>query len=161
MAKNHSYEHDSRNIDASADLFPGSGCTRDLTRRGFIQAIAAGAATLVVSACSGGGGSGSIASVPVSAPPNPSPNPPPGGGQAAPSWRTVPTITFTQGVASSIAVSAYVDDPDNVVQSITKNATALPPGVTYDAANKRFVYDGIGAVSATGGHVLTASDGSS
>jgi hypothetical protein len=36
---------------------------------------------------------------------------------------------------------------------------ALPAGVTFDAASKRFVYDGVGAVGSTSGHVLTADDG--
>jgi hypothetical protein len=45
------------------------------------------------------------------------------------------------------------------VLTITKNSIALPAGVTYDAAGKRFVYDGVGAVGSTTGHVLTANDG--
>jgi hypothetical protein len=36
---------------------------------------------------------------------------------------------------------------------------ALPVGVTFDAANKRFVYDGIGALGSTNNVVLTADDG--
>jgi len=76
-----------------------------------------------------------------------------------PTWQTVPTIAFAQGVASSVSVAAYATDTNGDPLAITKNAAALPPGVTYDAANKRFVYDGVGAVGGTSGHVLTADDG--
>lgn len=78
---------------------------------------------------------------------------------AAPVWSTVPTITFTQGVAGSISIAGFVTDPNGDPLTITKNAAALPVGVTYDQANKRFVYDGIGVSGSTGGHVLTADDG--
>jgi len=72
---------------------------------------------------------------------------------------TVPTITFTQGVASSVSIAAYVTDPNGDPLTITKNAAALPAGVTFDAAGKRFVYSGAGAAASTTGHVLTADDG--
>jgi hypothetical protein len=58
-----------------------------------------------------------------------------------------------------VSIAAYASDPDGDALTITKNAAALPAGVTYDAAGKRFVYDGIGAVASTSGHVLTADDG--
>jgi hypothetical protein len=76
-----------------------------------------------------------------------------------PAWRTVPNITFAQGVASSVSIASYVSDANGDALAITKNSAALPPGVTYDAANKRFVYDGVGAVGVTSGNVLTADDG--
>jgi hypothetical protein len=63
------------------------------------------------------------------------------------------------GVASSISISAFVSDPNGDPLTITKNAVALPAGVTYDQANKRFVYDGIGGVGSTSGNILTADDG--
>jgi hypothetical protein len=78
----------------------------------------------------------------------------------APVWQGVPTITFTQGIASSISVAAYVSDPNG--DALTINMTSagpLPAGVTYDAGSKSFVYDGAGAVSITSGNVLTADDG--
>jgi hypothetical protein len=71
----------------------------------------------------------------------------------------VATIQFTQGVASSVSIAAYVSDPNGDALTITKNAVALPAGVTFDAAGKRFVYDGVGALGSTSGHVLTADDG--
>ena len=80
-------------------------------------------------------------------------------GNLAPVWLTVPTITFTQGIASSISIAAYVSDPNGDAVTISKNAAALPAGVSFDAANKRFVYDGVGAVGSTTGHVLTGDDG--
>jgi hypothetical protein len=77
----------------------------------------------------------------------------------APTWKAVPPITFVQGVASSVSIAAFVSDPNGDALTITKNSVPLPPGVTYDQANKRFVYDGIGAVGSTSGNVLTADDG--
>jgi hypothetical protein len=68
-------------------------------------------------------------------------------------------VQFTQGVASSVSIAAFATDPNGDPLTITKNAAALPAGVTYDSAGKRFVYDGVGAVGSTSGHVLTANDG--
>jgi len=77
-----------------------------------------------------------------------------------PVWQGVPTITFTQGVASSVSIASYVTDPNGDPLTITLSPPALlPPGVTYDAGNKRFVYDGVGAVGLTSGNVLIADDG--
>ena len=77
-----------------------------------------------------------------------------------PVWSAVPAIAFVQGVAASISIASYVSDPDGDALTLTKNAVELPPGVTFDAANKQFIYDGIGAIGSTSGHVLTAEDGS-
>jgi len=109
-------------------------------------------AALVVPACGGAGGGGSTAG---------------GGGDGSggadvnhtPKWSTVPTITFTEGVAATVSIAGYVNDADGDALSISKNAQSLPPGVTYDQVNKQFVYDGSGAVASTDGHVLTAKDG--
>jgi len=83
----------------------------------------------------------------------------PPGANRAPVWQTVPTITFTQGIASSISIAGYVTDPDGDALTISVNLAVLPAGVTFDAANKRFVYDGVGPVGSIGGVVLTADDG--
>jgi hypothetical protein len=115
----------------------------DAERRAFLRALTTTTAALVVGAC-GGPTSGTI---------------PGSGTNLPPVWQTVPTVQFTQGVASSVSIAAYASDPDGDALTITKNAAALPAGVTYDAAGKRFVYDGIGAVASTSGHVLTADDG--
>ena len=77
----------------------------------------------------------------------------------SPAWRTVPTIAFAQGVAASVSIAAYVTDSNGDALTITRNSAALPPGVTYDAGNRRFDYDGVGAVGNTSGSVLTADDG--
>jgi len=77
----------------------------------------------------------------------------------APVWQTVPTLTFTEGVAATISVAGYVNDPDGDVLTIAKNSAALPAGVTYDEVNQQFVYDGVGRVGSTDGHELTADDG--
>lgn len=84
-----------------------------------------------------------------------------GGGATnnAPVWTTIPTITFFQGNAANVSVAAYATDPDGDPMTFTKNGVALPTGVTFDAAGKRFVYDGSAAASGTNGHILTADDG--
>jgi hypothetical protein len=74
-------------------------------------------------------------------------------------WSPVPAISFQQGVASTISVASFVSDPNNDPLTLTISAAALPNGVTFDAANKRFVYNGIGALGSTNNVVLTADDG--
>jgi len=66
---------------------------------------------------------------------------------------------FAQGVPSNVSIAAYVTDTNGDALTITRNSAALPPGVTYDAGNKRFDYDGVGAIGNTSGSVLTADDG--
>lgn len=123
-----------------------------LTRRAF----ASGAAAVTLAACadssddeSNAAGTGGSAGSP------------PSGGNQAPVWRAIPHLQFAEGVASSISIAAFVSDADGDMLSILKNEAALPPGVTYDAAGQRFVYDGIGAPGTTDDHVLTADDGKS
>jgi hypothetical protein len=77
----------------------------------------------------------------------------------APVWDAIPALAFVHGVASSISVAGYLRDPDGDRLVLSKNDVALPPGVTFDAAALRFVYDGVGGVASTEGHVLTADDG--
>lgn len=130
-----------------------NGHCGDAGRRAFLRAISATAAALAVGACSGSatetaGQAASPSTVPPATP-------------QAPVWQALPTIAFTQGVAASFSIAGFVSDANGDALTITKNSAALPAGVTYDAANKRFVYDGVGAVGATGGHVLTADDGHS
>lgn len=80
------------------------------------------------------------------------------GEAGAPVWQPVPTLFFVEGVAGSISIAAFVSDPDGDPLTITKNDMALPPGVTYDEAGQRFVYDGTPGTSSTSGHVLSATD---
>lgn len=82
-----------------------------------------------------------------------------GTAKRTPTWTTVPTITFVQGQAATISVAGYATDEDDDPLTFSKNGVALPAGVTFDAANKRFVYDGIGPAGGTDNHVLTADDG--
>jgi hypothetical protein len=123
-----------------------------LERRTFMLSLAAGAAALL-GGCGHSGqaitgdASGSAESVDAYTGPN-----------RAPVWQQVPTIVFVQGVASSVSVAEFVSDPDGDPLAITKNAAALPAGVTYDAAGKQLVYDGVGDLASTDGHVLTADD---
>ena len=123
----------------------------DVERRAFLRALTVTTAALAAGAC---GGSPRAY---VGAAPNSPPPPPPG--NVAPVWSTVPTITFTQGVASSISIAAYVTDADQDPLTITMTTGTLPTGVTYDVASKSFVYDGIGPVDTKSGVQLTADDG--
>jgi hypothetical protein len=117
------------------------------SRRAFMQVFGLGIAACTLNAC--GSGSGSLGG--AFAPSNSA------NADAEPLWASIPALTFTEGVAARISIASYVTDSDSV--SITKNSVALPAGVTYDAPTKSFVYDGVGGVSTTDGHVLTATKG--
>jgi hypothetical protein len=71
----------------------------------------------------------------------------------------IPTVTFTRGVASIFSLASFVSDANGDALTITMNAITLPAGVTFDAAGKRLVYDGIGATASVGGVRMTANDG--
>ena len=114
----------------------------DTERRAFLRVLTATTAALAMGGCGG--------VTPTDEDP---------GGNHSPAWQTVPSITFAEGVAASVSIASYVSDANGDALTITKNSAALPPGVTYDAGNKRFVYDGVGAVGNTSGNVLTADDG--
>jgi hypothetical protein len=126
-------------------------------RRKFITFLGASASTLALQACGGGG---AVASPTTTSPisggtPTPDPtNPPP---SPAPVWTTVPTLVFTQGVPSSISVAAYVSLAGTTALQLSLNSVTLPSGVTFNAANRSFDYDGQGGVVTTSGHVLTAA----
>jgi hypothetical protein len=149
-------------IKTSAErLVPSYRPVSGVTRRVFLRNLTVSAASLMAGACGGGGGGGSaLASDNTSTTSSTSSNTASTQVQSAvPVWDSVPTITFTEGVAASFSIATFVSDADNDVVGITKNQAALPAGVTYDPATRSFVYDGIGAVSATSGHVLTATEG--
>src|SRR5690349_23626514 len=76
-----------------------------------------------------------------------------------PVWSPVPSFVFAQGIASSISVADYVTDADGDALTINMSAGSLPTGATYDAANKRVVYDGTGPIGSSAGNILTADDG--
>ena len=144
-----------------ASRVPVSQPENPLTRRTFLRNVTVTAAALLASGCGGAGGA-TLAGDNAPAPPGQSPNTPPGetpSSNRPPVWSVIPTITFTQGIAASFSVAAFVTDEENDALSIAKNANPLPAGVTYDAATKSFIYDGIGGVGSTGGHVLTATEG--
>lgn len=124
----------------------------DGKRRALLRALATTAAALSVARCGGGG----------DAPAGAAPAPAPGGGPAtnvAPVWVTIPTVQFTRGVASSFSLASFVSDANGDALTITMNAVTLPAGVTFDAAGKRLVYDGNGALASIGGVRMTANDG--
>jgi hypothetical protein len=120
----------------------------DASRRRFMCTLGMGAAALAATACGGGGALSSDGGAPAPGAPSKT--------ITALGWYTVPTITFTEGVAASISIAGYVSNAGSV--EIAKNSAALPPGVTYDAGTKSFLYDGVGAVGYTDGHVLTATE---
>ena len=70
-----------------------------------------------------------------------------------PVWATVPTLTFTLGLARRITVTGFVTD----AATIAVLSGTLPQGVTFDGT--AFIYDGKGALGTGSGIVLTASDG--
>ena len=151
---------------------PSSADTAPLTRRRFVGLLTAGATTLAIQACGGGGG-GAASAPPSTAgtgvvSPSQTPNDTVGqtpndtAGQTtppAPLWSAIPTLTFTQGKASSIPVGRYVTVASTAALALSLNAIALPPGVTFNSITKSFDYDGVGAVGSTDGHVLTAVAG--
>jgi len=127
-------------------------------RRAFLRALAATTAALAVARCGGGGSSGN--GTPVAGGPVPGPGPAPAPGpNVAPVWTTIPAVGFTQGVASSFSLASFVSDPNGDALTLTMNAVNLPAGVTFDAAGKRLVYDGIGNAASVNGVQMTADDG--
>ena len=121
----------------------GTACS--VERRAFLKVLTTTTATLAIGGCGGASAPASTSSSPVA--------------NLPPVWQMLPTITFTQGVATSVSIASYVSDPNGYALTIAKNNVPLPAGVTYDQANKRFFYDGVGAVGSTGGQVLTANNG--
>lgn len=129
----------------------------DARRRAFLRALTGAMSVFAVAGCGGGGSSGGA---PVAAAPAPGPGPAPApGANVAPVWAAVPTVTFTQGVASSFPLASFVSDPNGDALTLSMNAIGLPAGVTFDAANKRLVYNGIGGAATVGGVQMTADDG--
>ena len=124
----------------------------DSERRAFLRTLTTTTAALAIGACGGPTDSTPAAAPAVGPGANPASNLPP-------VWQTVPTVSFTQGVASSVSIAAYASDPNGDALTMAMTSGALPLGVTFDASNKRFVYDGTHPVGSTNGVVLTASDG--
>jgi hypothetical protein len=141
----------------------GQVLARRITRRVFLRNMSVTAAAIVTTACGGGGnaatGTADGTETATSAfAEGARQNPTAPVVDSPPVWSEIPTITFTQGVASTFSIAAFVSDDDVAALTILKNELALPPGVTYDPATKSFIYDGLGAVGATSGHVLTATE---
>ncbi|MEM9188680.1 MAG: putative Ig domain-containing protein [Myxococcota bacterium] len=134
-----------------------------ISRRRFVGGVAAGALTLTTIGCD----------AEITSPAEPGPSEPdaeagrdatmdrdaalPGNG--APVWMAIPTIQFVQGTPASFSIAPYVSDPDGDELALTLNDVPLPAGVTFDASAMEFVYDGVGPVGTTSGHMLTADDG--
>jgi len=146
----------------------------DAKRRAFLRTLTATTAALATARCGGGSSDSKTASPVAGVPPTPTPTPTPTPSptpsptptptptptpNAPPVWATIPTVTFTQGVASSFSIATFVSDANGDPLTITMNAVALPAGVTFDAAGKRLVYDGIGAIRSVSGVRMTANDG--
>jgi len=123
--------------------------TVDTRRRAFLQALTTTTAALALGSCGQdtvqihcgtSGGQGPSANLP-------------------PAWQPISAVTFTQGVAASVSIAPFLSDPNSDPLTVAINNVTLPAGVTFDAAGKRFVYDGIGALGSASGVVLTADDG--
>lgn len=71
-------------------------------------------------------------------------------------WDTVPNVVFTPGVPGEVFIGQYIAG----AQSITiAPGIALPAGVTYDALNQKFKYDGTLPSGTTPNVSLIADDG--
>jgi hypothetical protein len=129
-------------------------------RRGFLRTLAATTAALAAARC---GGRRVAATAPRRLRAGPGPRAGPGAGAGRQccrrSGRRSRPWRFTQGVASSFSLASFVSDANGDALAITMNAVTLPAGVTFDAANKRLVYNGIGAVASVNGVQMTADDG--
>jgi hypothetical protein len=134
----------------------------DAKRRALLRALTTTTAALAVARCGGGGSDATSAAPAPGSGPVPGPGPAPGpapGPNVAPVWTNIPTVQFTQGVASSFSLASFVSDANGDALAITMNAATLPAGVTFDAAGKRLVYDGNGAAASVNGVQMTADDG--
>ena len=130
-------------------------------RRALLRALTTTTAALAVARCGGGGSSDATNAAPSPAPgpgPGPAPGPAPGV-NVPPVWTNIPTVQFTQGVASSFSLASFVSDANGDALAITMNAVTLPAGVTFDAAGKRLVYNGNGAAASVNAVQMTADDG--
>lgn len=78
--------------------------------------------------------------------------------QTPPQWSTVPDIVFTQGVASTVDMSAYVTDAQGDPFTLSVSSGTLPSGVTLDGTTKILSYDGVGAVDVKTGIIFAADD---
>lgn len=146
-----------------------ANCTTPLestSRRSFIRYLTASATAIAVQGCGGGGGTApSTAAAPVAptapvavvppvtstAPGTPVPTP------AAPVILTIPDIAFVEGMPSSFSVASYISAENVAAFSLSLNAMPLPAGVTFNAVNRSFDYDGVGTPADTTGHILTAT----
>jgi hypothetical protein len=127
----------------------------DAKRRAFLRTLTTTTAALVAGC--GGGSSDDGGTVAGNPPTGRGPGPAPTA-NVAPVWVTIPTVAFTQGVASSFSLASFVSDANGDALAITMNAVTLPAGVTFDAAAKRLVYDGIGAAASVSAVQMTADD---
>lgn len=75
-------------------------------------------------------------------------------------WQPLPDISFTQGTASTYDVSGYVSNSAGLPMGIVLTSGSPPSGVTFDAANQRFSYNGTAPIDSASGLVLRATTGS-
>lgn len=148
---------DEQSVSGKPSLSVPSGA-----RRRFLTLFTAGTTSLALQACGGGNTGSSVAAAPVASAPPTTPASPGSAPVPPPStvaWETVPDITFTQGVPSSVSLAQWLATPAGAAVAISLNPASLPPGVTFNAQGKTLNYDGAGAVAESAGHVLTASGG--
>jgi hypothetical protein len=147
-------KHSCNSLKSTESLDAGTSPDRtgSLTRRRFITLLTASASSLALQACGGGGDAPPVNNVPPAPPVTPT-NP------VTLAWNTVPTLTFTQGIASSVSVAQWITASNAAALTLSLNSVALPAGVTYNSSRQSFDYDGVGAVASTDGHILTAIGG--
>lgn len=133
------------------------------SRRKFFKLLGGGAAAIALQGCGGGGVTLTYTPTPATTTPGtstPVTETPvtgtPTSTAATITWQAIPAIAFIEGVASVFSIADYVSVAN--ATSFSLNASpGLPNGVTFDSVNRAFVYDGIGAMGALDGVVLTAT----
>lgn len=78
-------------------------------------------------------------------------------GSSDPTWTTIPTITFTNGVAETRSLIPYTLNFNPALHRFQRTAGTLPTGVTLNQTTG-YVYDGAGAVGSQSGVVITIVD---
>jgi len=172
------------NESAATAAEPSLAGNSSVSRRNFIKLCSVGASTLALQACGGGGGGSTSATAPIVTVPPPSTDPiqitpppvtpppvtpppvtpppvtpPPVTPTPVPVWSMIPTLSFVQGVKSSIPIAQYVSITGAALLGISLNNATLPAGVTFNAVAQAFDYDGFGAAATASGFILTATGG--
>jgi hypothetical protein len=122
-----------------------------IARRSFLKRIAGAGSLLLggtqLSGCLGDADAQpSAKAVPPAPTPSAAKSPAPAPSKAIPNtrpvWQSSPSIEFVEGVASSISVRQFVQDPDRDNLIITMQSGTLLPGITWNPNTATLAYDG-------------------